>query len=223
VPIQRPLLFPHTIERIPYGVDFAPATDRDEPYMLIGGTLKLVQRAAMGLASRWRNLFYRALGVHMHGYIWMRAVEIPRDHHSIELNHCSLDRGVVLLSCGRVSSNIKLSIGAGTYINRHTFIDAMESVVIGSRVAIGPGCYITDHDHGTDPTRAPLEQEMVSSPTSIGDEAWIGANVVILKGVTIGQRTIVGAGSVVTKSLPSNVVAVGVPAKVIRTRLSATT
>jgi acetyltransferase-like isoleucine patch superfamily enzyme len=47
--------------------------------------------------------------------------------------------------------------------------------------------------------------------------------VVILKGVTIGQRTIVGAGSVVTKSLPSDVVAVGVPAKVIRTRASATT
>jgi acetyltransferase-like isoleucine patch superfamily enzyme len=191
--------------------------------MLLSKIVNLMQRLLTGLASRWRNLFYRVAGVQMHGYNWLRAVEIPRDHHNIKLESCSLDRGVVLLCGGPAKSGIKLSIGPGTYINRNTFLDAVESLVIGSRVAIGPGCYITDHDHGIDPSRAPLDQDLIASPTSIGDEAWIGANVVILKGVTIGQRTIVGAGSVVTKSLPSDVVAVGVPAKVIRTRASATT
>jgi acetyltransferase-like isoleucine patch superfamily enzyme len=186
--------------------------------MLISKFLNLVQRMAMGFASRWRNLFYRALGVKMHGYIWMRAVEIPREHHNIELTSCSLDRGVVLLCSGPPTDQIKLSIGSGTYINRRTFVDVIESLTIGANVAIGPGCYITDHDHGVDPNRPVLNQDMVSQPTRIEDEVWIGAHVVILKGVTIGKRTIVGAGSVVTRSLPSDSIAVGVPAKVIRTR-----
>ena len=191
--------------------------------MLISKAVNFVQRLAMGLASRWRNLFYRAMGVRMHGYMWMRAVEIPRDHNNIELTSCSLDRGVVLLCSGPPSDQVKLSIGHGTYINRHTFVDVIESLTIGANVAIGPGCYITDHDHGVDPNRPVLQQEMVSQPTRIEDDAWIGAHVVILKGVTIGHRTIVGAGSVVTKSLPSDVIAVGVPAKAIRARSLPTT
>ncbi|HSV14851.1 MAG TPA: acyltransferase, partial [Tepidisphaeraceae bacterium] len=85
-------------------------------------------------------------------------------------------------------------------------------------VAIGPGCYITDHDHGLDPSRPPLAQQMIAAPTRIEDWVWIGANAVILKGVTIGQRTIIGAGSVVTRDLPPNVIAVGVPARVVRQR-----
>jgi acetyltransferase-like isoleucine patch superfamily enzyme len=191
--------------------------------MLFSKVVNLLQRLSMGLASRWRNLFYRAMGVRMHGYMWMRAVEIPRDHNNIELTSCSLDRGVVLLCGGPPSDQVKLSIGSGTYINRRTFLDVIESLAIGANVAIGPGCYITDHDHGLDPNRPVLNQDMVSQPTRIEDEAWIGAHVVILKGVTIGRRTIVGAGSVVTKSLPSDVIAVGVPAKVIRTRSSPAT
>ena len=189
--------------------------------MLLSKVFNLVQRLAMGFASRWRNLLYRGIGVRMHGYIWMRAVEIPREYHNIELTSCSLDRGVVLLCSGPPSTQIKLSIGSGSYINRRTFLDAIESLTIGANVAIGPGCYITDHDHGVDPNRPVLNQEMVSQPTRIEDEAWIGAHVVILKGVTIGRRTIVGAGSIVTRSLPPDSIAVGAPARVIRSRTTA--
>jgi acetyltransferase-like isoleucine patch superfamily enzyme len=172
----------------------------------------------MVAASRWRNIVYRAMGVRMHGYVWLRAVEVVGATHNIELDRCSLDRDVVLLCSGPARPGVKLSIGQGTYVNRCSFLDAVESVKIGRRVAIGPGCYITDHDHGDDPMRPPLEQEMLARPTQIGDDVWLGANVVVLKGVTIGDRTIVGAGSVVTKSLPSDVIAAGVPAKVIRSR-----
>jgi acetyltransferase-like isoleucine patch superfamily enzyme len=157
----------------------------------------------------------------MHGYVWMRAVEIPSSHHNIELQRCSLDRGVVLLCTGPARSGIKLSIGHNTYINRRTFLDVIDSLSIGNDVAIGPGCYITDHDHGIGADQPVLRQEMVSAPTRIEDAVWIGANVVVLKGVTIGRGTIVGAGSVVTRSLPPNSIAVGVPAKVIRSRTPA--
>jgi acetyltransferase-like isoleucine patch superfamily enzyme len=186
--------------------------------MLPRSTLNLLQRACMGSASRLRNVFYRLMGVQMRGYVWMRAVEIPYNHFNIELQSCSLDRGVVLLCSGPARSGIKLSIGSNTYINRRTFLDAIDSLIVGSNVAIGPGCYITDHDHGMDGGRPVLMQEMVAAPTHIEDDVWIGANVVVLKGVTIGRGTIVGAGSVVTRSLPPNSIAVGVPAKVLRSR-----
>ena len=172
----------------------------------------------MALTSRGRNVMLRAWGVRIKGYCWLREVEIPRDHHNIELDSCSLDRGVVLLCSGRPGDGIKLSIGVGTYVNRGCFFDVTESLVVGNHTAFGPGCYITDHDHGTDPDKTPLAQEMVSVPTRIGNEVWIGAHVTILKGVTIGDKTIVGAGSVVTKSLPAGVIAAGVPAKIIRQR-----
>jgi acetyltransferase-like isoleucine patch superfamily enzyme len=157
------------------------------------------------------------LGVKLQGYVWLRNIEIPRNYEDIELEaDCALDQGVVLLCSGETSTHPKIYIGARTYINRGTFLDAVESLKIGKDCAIGPGCYLTDHDHGLDPTQTPLGQPMVSQPTHIGDGAWIGANVTILKGVNIGQQSVIGAGSVVTKDIPPGVLAVGVPAKVIK-------
>lgn len=178
------------------------------------------KRLIDGLGSRWRNFYYRTMGVNLHGYIWMRQIEIPRNFQDIEIEtNCALDQGVILLCSGEPLAHPKIHIGTCTYINRNTFLDAIESLKIGNHCAIGPGCYITDHDHGLDLSVPPLEQPMISKPTKIGDRVWIGANVTILKGVTIGNDTVVGAGSVVTKDLPEKVIAVGVPAKVINERL----
>jgi acetyltransferase-like isoleucine patch superfamily enzyme len=186
---------------------------------LIPAVLLTVSRITQGLVSRWRNLYYHTLGVKLHGYIWMRDVDIPRDFDAIEIESpCALDQGVTLLCSGEALTHPKIYIGAHTYINRNTFLDAILSLTIGQHCAIGPGCYITDHDHGLDPALPPLEQPMLAKPTWIGDRVWIGANVTILKGVTIGNDTVVGAGSVVTKDLPEKAIAVGVPAKVIKYR-----
>ncbi|AFZ59160.1 acyltransferase [Anabaena cylindrica FACHB-243] len=177
-------------------------------------------RITQGLASRWRNFYYQMLGVKLHGYVWMRQIEITRNFQDIEIeSNCALDQGVILLCSGEPLSHPKICIGSHTYINRNTFLDAIESLIIGNHCAIGPGCYITDHDHGLDPNLPPLAQPMVSKPTKIGNRVWIGANVTILKGVTIGSDTVVGAGSVVTKDLPERAIAVGVPAKVIKQRI----
>ena len=176
----------------------------------------LVERLCLGMASRYRNAYWRARGVRVHGYCWLRAVEIPRGHHHVALDRCSLDRGVVLLCSGEPGDDVRISVGAGAYLNRGTVLDATVSIVVGRDVAMGPGCYITDHDHGSDPTAPPLGQPMVSRPTRIGDRAWLGAHVVVLKGVTVGEGAVVGAGSVVTKDVPPGVLAVGCPARVVR-------
>jgi acetyltransferase-like isoleucine patch superfamily enzyme len=170
-----------------------------------------------GIKSHWRNFYYRRLGVKLHGYVWMRQIEITRNFADIEIESpCALDKGVVLLCSGEPLPHAKIYIGAHTYINRNTFLDATLSITIGNHCAIGPGCYITDHDHGLDPSLPPLKQPMVAKPTQIGDRVWIGANTTILKGITIGNDTVVGAGSVVTQNLPEKAIAVGVPAKVIK-------
>lgn len=186
---------------------------------IISVILLLIHRIQQGLRSRWCNLYYRAMGVKLHGYIWMRGIEIPRNFKDIEIaSPCAIDRGVVLLCSGETLSHPKIYIGAHTYINRHTFLDATLSLNIGMHCGIGPNCYITDHDHGLDLAFSPLQQPMISSPTKIGDRVWIGANVTILKGVTIGNDAVVGAGSVVTKDIPEKAIAVGNPAKVIKYR-----
>ena len=175
------------------------------------------KRIAEGLTSRWRNFYYRFLGVKLEGYVWLRKVEIPRNYTDIQIeSNCALDRDVTLLCSGEALSRPKIFIGANTYINRHTFIDAILSLRIGRNCAIGPNCYITDHDHGLEPQLTPLEQPMIAKSTIIGDRVWLGANVTILKGVTVGDDAVIGAGSVVTKDIPGGAIAVGIPAKVIK-------
>ena len=174
--------------------------------------MKLLIRLFQALASRARATFYGLLGVKIDGACWLRAIEIPRGHSDIRLAAgVALDRGVVLLISGEPRGAEKIVIGRTAYINRATMIDASERIEIGANAMIGPFCYITDHDHVVGSA-----DDLVSKPTRIGERCWIGAHVIILKGVSIGDDTVVGAGSVVTKSLPARVIAVGNPARVIR-------
>ena len=186
---------------------------------LIASLIIQFNRLIEGLKSRCRNIYYRFLGVKLNGYVWLRQVEIPRNYSDIEIEaNCALDRGVTLLCSNKALSHPKILIGANTYLNRHTFIDAILSVTIGKDCAIGPNCYITDHDHGLDTQLPPLQQPMVAKKTKIGDRVWLGANVTVLKGVHIGDDTVIGAGSVVTKDIPAGAIAVGVPAQVIKSK-----
>lgn len=181
-------------------------------------SLFLLHRFCLGIASRLRNLSYRALGVQIEGQIWLRAIEIPRCWHQIRLQHCALDRGVTLLVTGEADSEPKISIGRGTYVNRFTIIDAHSSVRIGSECMVGPHCYITDANHGTQHGTPVGQQPMVTAAVVIEDGAWLGAHVTVLKGVTIGAGAVIGAGSVVTKNIEPNSIAVGTPARVIADR-----
>lgn len=180
--------------------------------------LKLSLRAGAGLASRWRNWKYRTLGVSIEGYCWLRAVEIPRNWADIRLEQdCALDRGAVLLCSGPPKSD-KLVIGGGTYVNRGVIFDAHESIAVGRDVMIGPNCFITDGNHGMDRGSSVKSQPMVSRPVRIEDEAWIGAGAIILPGVTIGRGAVIGAGSVVTKSVQPFAVVAGSPARILKMR-----
>lgn len=171
-----------------------------------------------GLLRRVRLMHYKLLGVTFVGEAWIQQIEIPRNHDAIRIGKgVALDRGVVLLAIAKNANALPvIEIGRSAYINRATIIDALERVSIGENVAIGPGCYITDHDHGFSLDAVVLSQALTSSPTVVEDGVWLGAHVIVLKGVTIGRNSVIGAGSVVTRSIPPETLAHGCPAKVVR-------
>jgi acetyltransferase-like isoleucine patch superfamily enzyme len=88
---------------------------------------------------------------------------------------------------------------------------------IGNNVFITNGVQFITHDGGTLLLRREVPDLELTAPIKVGDDVYIGLNAMILPGVTIGSRVIIGAGAVVTKSIPDNAVAVGVPAKVVKT------
>lgn len=117
-----------------------------------------------------------------------------------------------------------LFIGDNFQMNDYVHITAMESVQIGKNVLFASKIYISDCSHGSyngdkndsSPLQIPTDRPMYSKPVIIEDNVWLGEFVSVLPGVKIGKGTIVGANSVVSKSLPENVIAVGIPAKPIK-------
>ena len=181
--------------------------------------IPLARRAYDGIASRIRNLHYRALGVNMRGYVWMRDVEIPRNWSDITLEpRVALDRGVSLVVTGAPSRTEKLLIRSGTYVNRFTIFDVHERLEVGRDCMIGPFCYFTDANHGVASGLPVKSQPMRIGPVVIEDDVWIGAHVTVLAGVRIGSGAVVGAGSVVTRDVPRGTIVAGVPAQVIGAR-----
>ncbi len=113
----------------------------------------------------------------------------------------------------------RVHIGAGTFLNQGVMVAALDLVEIGDHCMFANGCFITDADHRIDDPSRPITWQGFTSrgPTHIGDNVWCGANVVVTSGVTIGERSVIGANSVVTHDIPPFSVAVGAPARVIRT------
>jgi acetyltransferase-like isoleucine patch superfamily enzyme len=117
-----------------------------------------------------------------------------------------------------------LHIGKNFQINDYVHITAMKNVTIGDNVLMASKIYISDCSHGSyfgdendsNPKTIPKDRPLFSKPVVIKDNVWLGEFVSVLPGVTIGTGTIVGANSVVSKSLPDYVIAVGSPAKPIK-------
>lgn len=109
----------------------------------------------------------------------------------------------------------QISVGKRFFANFHFTVLDEARVTIGDDCFIGPNVSIYTACHSTDPVERNTRREW-AEPVTIGDNVWIRGSVTILPGVTIGDNVTIGAGSVVTKDIPSNVVAVGNPCRVIK-------
>ncbi len=112
----------------------------------------------------------------------------------------------------------RVRIGEGSFLNRGVMVAADGLVEIGDHCMFANGTFITDANHRFDDPDKPITWQGFTSkgPTRIGDNVWCGANVVVTSGVTIGERCVIGANSVVTTDIPAFSIAAGAPAKVLR-------
>ena len=116
-----------------------------------------------------------------------------------------------------------LIIGENCQINDNVDSGSVEKIIIGINVLIASKVFITDHNHGNyseedqdSPNISPIERKLISKPVYIEDNVWIGEMCSILPGVTIGEGSIIGSNSLVSKNIPSYSIAVGNPAKIIK-------
>jgi acetyltransferase-like isoleucine patch superfamily enzyme len=112
----------------------------------------------------------------------------------------------------------RVRIGSGTFLNMNVMVAAKELVEIGDHCMFANGCFVTDANHRYDDLSLPVTWQgfTTKGPTRVGDNVWCGAHVVITSGVTIGERCVIGANSVVTTDIPPYSIAAGAPARVLR-------
>jgi acetyltransferase-like isoleucine patch superfamily enzyme len=113
----------------------------------------------------------------------------------------------------------EIRIGSDSYIGVGVHITSEHSVVIGKGALIAAYCVLRDMNHGTEAGLPMCRQENVSAPITLGSDVWLGAHVVVTAGASIGSGAVIGANAVVTKDIPGNIVAVGLPARPIRSRV----
>jgi acetyltransferase-like isoleucine patch superfamily enzyme len=128
--------------------------------------------------------------------------------------HALLEPGVWITMPG----SARVRIGAGTFLNMGVMVAAERLVEIGDHCMLANGCFVTDSSHRYDDPELPITWQGFDSkgPTRIGDNCWLGANVVVTSGVEIGERCVIGANSVVTASIEPFTIAAGAPARAIR-------
>ena len=193
---------------------------------------------ALGLALR-KALYPLLLGACGRNVVFGHNVALRHPHKIHIADNVVIDDNCLIDAKGDSNSGIR--IGAGVFIGRNTIlsckngdIDLAEGANVGfnceifsgSRVRIGRNvliaayCYLIGGDHDfSDASRAVLDQGRKSAGILVGDGAWLGAGAKVLDGVEIGARAVVGAGAVVRESVPEGATAVGVPARVVGTRV----
>ncbi|MBD1395405.1 acyltransferase [Mucilaginibacter glaciei] len=136
-------------------------------------------------------------------------------------DNVSIARDCTLICTGIVSQKGKgITIGHNTGINCNAYLGGQGGIDIGNDVIIGPGVKVFSENHNYADMNVIIKDQGVSrNKVSIKNNCWIGANATILAGVTIGEGSIIAAGTVLTKSVPANSVVAGIPGRVIKQRL----
>lgn len=113
----------------------------------------------------------------------------------------------------KCTDKAEITIGDNCFFNHNCSLTAAENIVIGDQCMFANNFVVVDHDH--DRKDGKILKELVSAPVKIGNNVWCGANVTVLKGVTIGDGAVIAAGSVVNRDVAAYSVVAGVPARKI--------
>jgi len=135
---------------------------------------------------------------------------------TLKMRSASIGRGIIINDSCIIIHTSKLRLGNNVSIGRRSFISAKGGLTIGNNVLIAFDCVILTEKHIYGPNITVWKSGFASAPVRIGNNVLVGTKAIIMPGVTIGDNVIIGAHSVVTKNIPSNTVAAGIPAKVIK-------
>ena len=139
--------------------------------------------------------------------------------HQVRIGkNCVLEPGIRFKFDGPWEPGPKIEVGDKTFLGTDVEFNVQGKVVIGSQCLVGAGCRFVDHDHGIEAHTSMGDQPCETSPITLQDDVWLGANVVVLKGVTVCAGAVVGAGAVVRENMPSGEIWAGVPARKIGER-----
>ena len=167
-------------------------------------------------------IYHSNLELGKHVFIADRVIVYNASYQGKKGGIIRLGNSVVILRDSVLETGFggNLSIGDGTWIHPRCQLNAyLASINIGREVQIAPNCAFYCYDHGVAPNQPINEQPLqTKGDIIIEDGAWLGVGVIVQSGVRIGKGAVVGAGSVVTRDIPDNAIAYGVPAKVIKMR-----
>lgn len=150
--------------------------------------------------------------------IQMAKINSLKDRIEIDLFSDAKCRiGNFLMTAGpfyiKCTDKAEITIGDNCFFNHNCSLTAAENIVIGNQCMFANNFVVVDHDH--DRKDGKILKELVSAPVKIGNNVWCGANVTVLKGVTIGDGAVIAAGSVVNRDVAAYSVVAGVPARKI--------
>lgn len=170
----------------------------------------------------WTRIYRCFLGQLGKGTILSKADQLLNPRHIFIGKQVGIAHGARLDAIRQFAGQSyagAIYIGDHTSIQPYAHIAAAASLYIGTYVLTGSRIFISDHDHQFTKLDVPVAyQPLAVAPVRIEDHVWLGENVTILKGVTVGHHAVIGANSVVTKNIPPFAIAAGSPAKVIRMR-----
>lgn len=171
-----------------------------------------------GLCSAWRKFWYGIQGMKVG-----KGTSLPFFHttwpHQLRIGaNCQLEPNIIYKYDGIWSKGPSILIGDNVFIGSGCEFNINTGITIHRDANIASGCKFIDHDHGIVAGIRIGAQPSVRASITIGEDVWLGVNVVVLKGVTIGTGAVVAAGAVVNKSIPENQIWGGVPAKFIKNR-----
>jgi acetyltransferase-like isoleucine patch superfamily enzyme len=172
------------------------------------------------VAGTARTCWWRALGMRVGAGTRLPKIYVTWPHQVSLGKHCAIEQFNYFKYDGIWAPGPKLLIGDDVFVGAGCEFNFKRGITIGSHCLIASGCRFVDHDHQLARRDIPVKKQTdgPEAPVTLEDDVWLGTNVVVLKGVTIGRGAIVAAGAVVRHSIPPYEIWAGVPARKIGER-----
>lgn len=165
-----------------------------------------------------RNKWFALFGMKVGSGTYLPQISVTWPHNISIGKDCKLEHGIYFKFDGIWQPGAAIEIGNRVFIGSYCEFNIAKGISIGDDSLVASGCRFIDHDHGINNDQLVRDQISPAEEISIGKDVWLGCNVIILKGVKVGDGAIIAAGAVVTKSVNYREIWAGIPAKKIGSR-----